>query len=64
MIDSNTIDEGGTEAMGPSAGSNLTHGGICWQVDFGTGTFDGATGIITSNFTVSGSGEVVDNSEV
>ena len=36
--------------MGPSADENLTHGGICWQVDAGTGIFNGATGIITSNF--------------
>ena len=59
----NTIDFStrGTGAMGPSADSNLTHGGICWQVDSGTGLFDGATGIITSNLTVSGAGEVVDN---
>ena len=71
FTESGTIDFGGgnafdfstrgTGAMGPSADSNLTHGGICWQVDSGTGIFDGATGIITSNFTVSGSGEVVDS---
>ena len=63
FTESGTIDFGtrGTGAMGPSADSNLTHGGICWQVDSGTGLFDGATGIITSNFTVSGAGEVVDN---
>ena len=56
-----TFSTRGTGAMGPSAESNLTHGGICWQVDSGTGLFGGATGIITSNFTVSGSGAVVDN---
>ncbi len=56
-----TFSTRGTGAMGPSADSDLTHGGICWQVDAGTGIFNGATGIITSNFTVSGSGEVVDN---
>ena len=56
-----TFSTRGTGAMGPSADSNLTHGGICWQVDSGTGIFDGATGIITSNFTVSGGGDVVDN---
>ena len=56
-----TFSTRGTGAMGPSAHPDLTHGGISWQVDSGTGIFDGATGIIASNFTVSGSGEVVDN---
>ena len=56
-----TFSTRGKGAMGPSADENLTHGGICWQVDAGTGIFNGATGIITSNFTVSGAGEVVDN---
>jgi hypothetical protein len=31
------------------------------RVTAGTGEFQGATGYITSNFTVSGTGEVVDN---
>ncbi len=71
FTESGTIDFGGgnsfafstrgTGTMGPSADSNLTHGGICWQVDSGTGIFEGASGIITSNFTVSGGGEVCDN---
>ena len=56
-----TFSTRGTGAMGPSADSDLVHGGICWQVDSGTGIFDGATGIVTSNFTVDGSGAVVDN---
>jgi hypothetical protein len=51
----------GTGWMGPSAEGGFTHGGISWKVDSGTGPLAGATGIITSNFTVSGSGEVVDN---
>ena len=51
----------GTGWMGPSAQDGLTHGGIAWRVDSGTGPLAGASGIITSNFTVSGAGEVVDN---
>ena len=51
----------GTGRMGPSAQDGLTHGGIVWRVDSGTGPLAGATGIVTSNFTVSGAGEVVDN---
>ena len=71
FTESGTIDFGGgnsfafstrgTGEMGPCADPDLTHGGICWKIDSGTGIFDGATGIITSNFTVSGSGAVVDN---
>jgi hypothetical protein len=71
FTESGTIDFGGgnsfafstrgTGEMGPCADPNLTHGGICWKIDSGTGHFDGATGIITSNFTVSSSGEVVDS---
>ena len=51
----------GTGWMGPSAEDGLTHGGISWRIDSGTGPLEGATGIITSNFTVSGEGEVTDN---
>ena len=51
----------GTGRMGPSAQDGLAQGGIVWQVDGGTGPLAGATGIVTSNFTVSGDGEVVDN---
>jgi hypothetical protein len=37
-------------------------GAVIWRVTAGTGEFQGATGYITSNnFTVSGTGEVVDN---
>ena len=57
-LDFSTI---GTGWMGPSAIDGLTHGGICWKVDSGSGPLAGASGIITSNFTVSESGDVVDN---
>ena len=48
----------GTGWMGPSAEDGLTHGGIIWRIDGGTGPLEGASGIITSNFTVSGTGDV------
>ncbi|MCY4405962.1 MAG: hypothetical protein OXC15_06305 [Rhodospirillaceae bacterium] len=57
-LDFSTI---GTGWMGASADDGLTHGAISWKIDSGTGPLAGATGIITSNFTVSGAGEVVDN---
>ena len=57
-LDFSTI---GTGWMGASAEDGLTHGAISWKIDSGSGPLAGATGIITSNFTVSGAGEVVDN---
>jgi hypothetical protein len=34
---------------------------VIWEVTEGRGQFAGATGLITSNFTVGSKGEVVDN---
>ena len=36
-------------------------GGILWRITEGTGRFAGAQGLITSNFTVTPTGEVTDN---
>jgi hypothetical protein len=40
---------------------SLQHGSVMWRVDGGEGQFAGASGIITSNFTLSATGEVIDN---
>jgi hypothetical protein len=47
--------------IGPSAEPNLKHGAVMWQVDGGEGKFEGARGLITSNFSVSDAGEVTDH---
>jgi hypothetical protein len=47
--------------LGKSPESALQHGSVMWQVDSGEGQFAGASGIITSNFTLSATGEVTDN---
>lgn len=47
--------------LGASADPTLKHGTVMWQVDGGEGQFEGATGLITSNFTVGEAGEVVDH---
>ncbi|MBI3801323.1 MAG: hypothetical protein HY268_30670 [Deltaproteobacteria bacterium] len=47
--------------IGPSADSQLKHGSVIWKVERGEGQFAGATGLITSNFYVSSTGEVTDN---
>jgi hypothetical protein len=47
--------------LGPSVEPNLRQGAVVWQVDGGEGQFEGARGLITSNFTVSDAGEVTDH---
>jgi hypothetical protein len=53
-----TIGEG---YLAGSPQEGLAHGSVMWRVDGGERQFDGATGIITSNFTFSNEGEVTDN---
>jgi hypothetical protein len=47
--------------IGPSPEPNLKQGAVMWQVDGGEGQFEGARGLITSNFTLSAAGEVTDH---
>ena len=47
--------------IAPSAESGLQHGAVIWQVERGEGQFAGASGLITSNFSVRATGEVTDN---
>ncbi|HJU11651.1 MAG TPA: hypothetical protein VJ728_12280 [Candidatus Binataceae bacterium] len=46
--------------IGKSPEATLQHGAVMWQVEGGEGQFAGASGIITSNFTLSTTGEVTD----
>jgi hypothetical protein len=47
--------------MGPSAEPGLQHGVVSWKIERGEGQFAGASGLITSNFFVSATGEVTDH---
>jgi hypothetical protein len=47
--------------LGDSADVRLKSGAVMWRVDGGEGQFAGATGFITSNFTLSDVGDVTDN---
>jgi len=47
--------------LAPSADTKIMHGSVIWRVDGGEGQFEGASGLITSNFTLSDTGEVVDH---
>jgi hypothetical protein len=49
----------GTVAPAPIPG--WTSGAVMWTITGGAGAFAGATGLITSNFTVSAQGEVIDH---
>jgi hypothetical protein len=53
-----TVDHG---YLGDSAQPGLKSGVVMWRVDGGEGQFAGASGYITSNFTLSEAGEVTDN---
>jgi hypothetical protein len=47
--------------LGASPDPKLKNGSVIWRVDSGEGQFAAARGFITSNFTISDSGEVTDN---
>jgi hypothetical protein len=47
--------------LGKSPDPALQHGSIMWRIEGGEGQFAGASGLITSNFTLSVTGEVIDN---
>ena len=54
------FDTVGAGEFGPVGDEGLMQGGIVWAVDGGTGIFEQAKGIITSNFAVDAAGNVVD----
>jgi hypothetical protein len=56
-----TFETVGTGYLGASPLPGLQWGAIIWRITTGDGAFAGATGYITSNFTVSAEGDVVDN---
>lgn len=51
----------GAGYLGPSPLPGTQWGAVIWRITAGDGEFQGASGYITSNFTVSASGDVVDN---
>lgn len=51
----------GRGTLGPSAEEGVMAGAIIWKIDEGEGQFVGASGYVTSNFTVGSAGEVKDN---
>jgi hypothetical protein len=51
----------GRGIIAPSPVEGLQRGAVVWEVTGGDGRFSGATGLITSNFSVNEDGEVIDN---
>jgi hypothetical protein len=51
----------GAGYLGPSPLPETQWGAVIWRLTGGDSEFQGASGYITSNFTVSAGGEVVDN---
>jgi hypothetical protein len=51
----------GVGYLEPSPLANLQRGAVIWRITEGEGSFSGASGYITSNFTFSAEGEVLDN---
>ncbi len=57
-VDYETVGFG---SFGPSPVAGLQCGAVIWCITGGEGEFQGATGHITSNFSVNANGEAVDN---
>jgi hypothetical protein len=47
--------------VAPAPIPGWTSGAVMWTITGGAGAFAGVTGLITSNFTVSAQGEVIDH---
>lgn len=56
-----TFDTVGRGHVGPAPVAGWSHGVVMWRITGGEGGFAGAQGLITSNFTVSSDGEVIDD---
>ncbi len=55
-----TFETVGAGHLGEVADSDLKQGAVIWRITSGTGQFEGARGLITSNFTIGAHGKVVD----
>ena len=56
-----SFDTVGRGHVGPMPGGRGSHGVVMWRITRGDGRFAGAQGLVTSNFTVSPDGQVVDD---
>jgi hypothetical protein len=56
-----TFETVGRGWVGPAPLAGWVVGGVVWSITAGDGVFRGARGVITSNFTVNGVGQVIDD---
>jgi hypothetical protein len=60
-LDFATVSDG---TLGPSADPDVAHGSVMWRIEKGRGRFEGATGLITSNFLLRPASGEVDERQV
>lgn len=51
----------GSGRLAPSADPDLRQGTVVWTIEGGDGSFEAATGLITSNFLLSATGDLTEN---
>jgi hypothetical protein len=57
----NSLRIRGSGRLAPSADPDLRQGTVVWTIEGGDGHFEGATGLITSNFLLSATGDLTEN---
>ena len=57
----NSLRIRGSGRLAPSADPDLRQGTVVWTIEGGEGHFDAATGLITSNFLLSATGDLTEN---
>ena len=57
----NSLRIRGSGRLAPSADPDLRQGTIVWTIEGGDGHFEGASGLITSNFLLSATGDLTEN---
>jgi hypothetical protein len=57
----NSLRIRGSGRLAPSADPDLRQGTVVWTIEGGEGHFEGATGLITSNFLLSATGDLTEN---
>jgi hypothetical protein len=60
-VDVVSVGEG---TLGPSAHADVLHGAVIWRISAGRGRFEGASGLITSNFLLQPATGEVDERQV
>jgi hypothetical protein len=57
----NSLRIRGNGRLAPSADPDLRQGTVVWTIEGGDGHFEGASGLITSNFLLSATGDLTEN---